>query len=153
MLRGDVNILATIEAKLSRHPHLHYTADACSISVDPLDDAGFTVWLSVNGDRYTVGFDGWHEAFPSEDQAVDCFELGLFGRCRLAVSYRGDTATKWVLESREREDGPWIPDSETGRLFVPFWRRVRVVHRQNRLMDSGTRASALGSTARRSGAP
>ena len=148
-----MDVIATVEAKLSRYSDVHYTVDARSISVAPLDASGFTVWLSVNGDRWTVGFDGWHEDFSNEDQALSCFAFGLSDSCRFAVTYRGDTETKWVLESREREDGPWVPDSETGLLFVPFWRSARVVHRRNRLIDSHSRASALASTPRGARAP
>jgi hypothetical protein len=48
------------------------------------------------------------------------------------VVYRGSTPTKWTVESRK--DGRWTPESETGLLFFPFWRRRRIAYLQNRLL-------------------
>lgn len=130
-----MGIIAAIRAKLLRYPHLRYTADARSISVEPQDTSGFTVSIFIDGDRHTVRFDGWHEEFADGGQALECFALGLSDSCRLGVTYRGNTATKWVLESRGGANEPWVVDSETGLLFIPFWRCARVVHRQNRLIS------------------
>ena len=84
---------------------------------------------------FTVNFEGWHEEFTSEDEALNCFAFGLSPNCRLAVVLRGNTEKKWVVESLK--DGKWTPDSETGLLLQPFWRSARIEYRQNNLLGRG----------------
>jgi hypothetical protein len=96
--------------------------------------AGFAVGLLASRSRYTVYFDGWHEEFTSEEDALDCFAFGLSPACRLAIIFRGRTATKWIVESLH--DGQWTRDSVTGLLLQAFWREARVVYRQNTLIVS-----------------
>ena len=76
-------------------------------------------------------FEGWHEEFTSEEDALNYFGFGLSPKCRLRIFYRGGTQTRWVVEGFE--DGEWIPDSETGLLLQPFWRSGRIEYRQNHL--------------------
>jgi hypothetical protein len=103
--------------------------------VHPRDHSGFTVGVRITPPGFTVYFDGWHEEFTVEDEALNCFAFGLSPQCRLAVVFRGDTETKWVVEAFE--NGAWTADSETGLLLQPFWRSVRVEYRQNRLLEAG----------------
>ena len=77
-----------------------------------------------------MGFDGWHEHFDTEEEALNCFEFGLSGNCRLKVVYRGSFAHRWTLESKT--DSGWREDSTTGLLVFPFWRRRRAVYLTNR---------------------
>ena len=72
--------------------------------------------------------------FTSEDEALDCFAFGLSAKCRLAVALRGNTETKWVVESLD--NGVWTADSETGLLLQPFWHSARVEYRQNRVLNA-----------------
>ena len=74
-------------------------------------------------------FDGWHEHFESAQPALDCFAFAFSGKARLAITYRGRTPVKWVLEHLD-EDG-WHADSEVWHFFVPFWFRPTIVYRQN----------------------
>lgn len=130
-----MNAIQKIKTKLSAYPNVQYSESADGIEVHPRDQSGFTVGLSITPSGFTVNFDGWHEEFISEDEALDCFALGLSPKCRLAVVFRGDTETKWVVEGFE--NGAWIPDSETGLLLQPFWRSARVEYRQNRIVSAG----------------
>jgi hypothetical protein len=131
--------IANLTAKLLRYPHVRYTASTNSVVVEPEDDSGFAVHLWIDGDHYTVAFDGWHEEFPTADTALECFAFGLSTSCRLAVTYRGDMPTRWVVE--RSDEGKWVPDSETGLVLIPFWRPARIVHRQNRLIASAPEAA------------
>ena len=70
-----------------------------------------------------------HEVFDQEAEALACFAFGLSDRCRLATTYRGRFPVQWTVESREGD--AWRPDSTTGLLFVPFWRRKRIEYRSN----------------------
>lgn len=121
-----------IKAKLAKYPGVRYSETPDKIEVHPTDDSGFTVGLVASRSGYTVYFDGWHEEFTSEDDALNCFAFGLSPACRLGVVLRGDTATKWIVEGLQ--DGQWTQDSVTGVLLQPFWRRSRVVYRQNSLL-------------------
>jgi hypothetical protein len=124
-------------AKLARYPEANVTRAEDSISIRPPGDTGFTVELHVGAARYTVVFDGgWHEEFDTEEEAINCVGFGLSSSCRLAVTYRGSTPNSWAVQSRQGSD--WKTDSVTGLLIFPFWRRPRVVFKQNDLVASGS---------------
>jgi hypothetical protein len=130
-----MNAIEKIKAKLSKYPDVRYSESADEIEVHPRDQSGFTVGLRITPSGFTVYFEGWHEEFSSEDEALNCFAFGLSPDCRLAVVLRGNTETKWVVESLK--DGKWTPDSETGLLLQPFWRSARIEYRQNNLLGRG----------------
>jgi len=124
-----------IKARLSAHPEIRYSESPNEIDVIPPDSSGFSVGFRIIPTGFTVNFEGWHEEFTSEDEALNCFAFGLSPNCRLAVVLRGNTETKWVVESLK--DGKWTPDSETGLLLQPFWRSARIEYRQNNLLGRG----------------
>jgi hypothetical protein len=130
-----MNAIEKIKAKLSAYPDLRYSERPNQIEVHPRDQSGFTVGLQITPAGFTVHFEGWHEEFTSEDEALDCFAFGLSPNCRLAVVLRGNTETKWVVESLK--DGKWTPDSGTGLLLQPFWRPARIEYRRNNLLGRG----------------
>ena len=70
------NAIEQIKERLRKYPHVRYEADASSISVLPTSNDGFTVDLEVNQNQYTVSFNGWHEVFEKEDEALECFAFG-----------------------------------------------------------------------------
>lgn len=103
-----------------------------AVEVPPASEEGFLVRLRIVNDRaYVVDYDGWRHEFDRAEDAYDCFEYGLSDSCRLKVTYRGDGPVAWHVE--KREFGMWVPSAHrVRRRFVPFWRRARVVYRQNR---------------------
>ena len=127
-------MIREVKEKLAKYPAARYTESPTSIEVHPQDDSGFSVSLHLENSSFTVHFEGWHEQFDSKDEALSCFAFGLSMGCRLCVVYRGSTPTKWIVESRQNES--WVQDSETGLIFVPFWRARRLVHKQNRLLPA-----------------
>ena len=129
-----MNAIQKIKTKLSAYPDVQYSESADAIEVHPRDQSGFTVGLRITPSGFIVNFEGWHEEFTSEDEALDCFAFGLSPKCRLVVVLCGDTETKWVVEGFEND--AWTPDSETGLLLQPFWRSARVEYRQNRVLDA-----------------
>jgi hypothetical protein len=128
-----MNVIEEVKTRLSKYPDTRYSETPESIEIHPANDSGFSVGLMVSGGRYTVWFEGWHEEFESSAEALNCFAFGLSEACRLAVTYRGETAVKWVVESRR--DGTWVADSEVGLLVAPFWRRATVTRKQNHLIS------------------
>ena len=86
------NAIEQIKERLRKYPDIRYEADASSISVLPTSNNGFTVDLNVNQSQYTVSFNGWHEDFEKEDEALDCFAFGLSDECRLKEYRRGNFA-------------------------------------------------------------
>jgi hypothetical protein len=108
---------------------MHFVETRHSIEIAPVDSNGFVVALRESGGRVTVNFDGWHEGFASEMDALNCFAFGLSESCRLRVAYRGAMAVRWAVEAQC--EGDWRSDSETGLILVPFWRRRSVRHLQN----------------------
>jgi hypothetical protein len=127
--------IAGLGRTLALHPNLRVVETATTIEVPAPSEHGFSVSLHASAFSYTVHFEGWHEHFDSPEEALRCFAFAFSGRCRLAISYRGTTPVKWVLE--QLRDGQWHAESETGLLLVPFWRRVRVEHRQNSSLALG----------------
>lgn len=118
-----------IKKRLAQHPELQFTATGNSIAVAAPSPEGFAVSLHSGSGEFVVHFDGWHEHFDSAESALECFAFAYSGKARLAITYRGRTATKWVLEHLG-ENG-WHADSEVGQFLVPFWLSPRVVYRQN----------------------
>jgi hypothetical protein len=105
-----------------------------TISVEPGTALGFTVWLTEETSGYTVGFDGWHEIFDCEEEALKCFAFGLSDVCRLKVIKRGSRVCSWTMESREGEE--WVKDSVTGLFFVQFWKKKRIEYLSNSVIKS-----------------
>jgi hypothetical protein len=122
-----------IENKLRKYPSAQYSLSGDTITVEAADDDGFSVWLTENKPGYTVGYDGWHEEFNDEDDALNAFAFGLSEDCRLKVVRRGNSDCAWILEGKN-DDGSWSGDSTTGLLLTPFWRKKSIVYRQNRLI-------------------
>ena len=122
-----------IKERLRKYPQVRYEADASSITVLPTSNDGFTVGLDVHQGRYTVSFNGWHEDFGKEDEALECFAFGLSDECRLKECRRGNFAYRWTVESTQA--GNWVADSETGLFLFPFWKPKRVCYLQNNLID------------------
>ena len=127
-----MNPIDEIKTRLREYPDVKYQSSASSITVLPSSNAGFNVGLDVAPGRYTVSFNGWHEDFDDESEALDCFAFGLSDECRLKEYRRGNLAYRWVVESKQ--NGQWVADSETGLFIFPFWRRADVVYLQNNLI-------------------
>ncbi len=128
-----MNIIDNIRSKLTKYPQVTYDYDDHSLTIPAIDAEGFNVAITITDQKYTVYFDGWHEAFDREEDALNCFAFGLSNSCRLKVHYKGDYPYKWVLEFIE--DGTWCEDSTTGLFFTPFWRRSKVRYLQNHLIQ------------------
>jgi hypothetical protein len=106
-----MNAIEKIKVKLSASPDVRYSERLNEIKVHPRDRSGFKVGLQITTGGYTVHFDGWHEEFTSEDEALDCVAFGLSTKCRLAIVLRGNMPTKWIVEGFE--NGTWTPSANT----------------------------------------
>jgi hypothetical protein len=122
-----MSVISLIVQKLKMYPELDFVKDKSSISVTP--SGGFTVWLTENDNNITVGFNGWHEEFTEQEEALDYFAFGLGSECRLKVYSRGTTEYKWVVQMLN--DKKWFDGHETSLLFFPFWRKKQITYLQN----------------------
>jgi len=127
-----VNVIDEIKSRLSKYPNVRYESTASSISVLPTSDSGFEVGLEVDRDTFTVFFDGWHEVFDNEAEALNCLAFGLSDECRLKEYRRGSFAYKWTIESLE--DGKWLERGTTGLFIFPFWKEPQIRYLQNDLI-------------------
>jgi hypothetical protein len=138
-----VSAIAQIEAKLAKDEHARYVVegsdDARTLTLQPADSNGFTLRLTERPGHWTVAYDGWHEEFDSEREALNCFAFGVSAACRLRVEYRGDTAVKWTVESLS--NGAWVAHSTVGLLDPFFWRRHSVRYLQNHLIADDASAT------------
>lgn len=131
-----MNVLDRVKDKLQKYPHVRYEATKNSIKVLPLSEAGFEVSLCVaehdSVEPFAVYYNGWHEEFSSEDEALECFALGLSSECRLKEASRGGEVYKWTMEFRR--DGEWHHGGTTALVFVRFWSRKSERFLQNNLV-------------------
>lgn len=125
-----MDAIEKLKEKLAKYPHVSYSEPHRSISVEPQAPSGFRVSLEATSNGCYVEFDRWHEELTSVDEAIDLFGFGLSKACRLAVTYRGSVASKWVVESLH-QDGRWVPIYEMGLLLFPFWLGKRTEYKQN----------------------
>lgn len=83
------------------YPQVKYALNERSITVHPPDPNGFSVSLYLLGPRYTVHFDGWHEEYDSEDDALNCV---AFARApagsKSTAAVRGHIGGPWRLSPR-----------------------------------------------------
>lgn len=129
-----MNPIDKIKQKLTKYPEVQYEADSSSVTVLPFTPGGFTVSFIVNSqDSYTVHFEGWHENYDDENEALGVFALGLSVDCRLREYRRGKFVYKWVMDFKE--DGEWLEHSTTGLLVFPFWRKRTMRILQNTLIN------------------
>lgn len=120
--------------------------DGSTIKVESGTDDGFCIWLTENQSGYTVGFDGWHEEFEDEEEALATFAFGLSDDCRLKVLQRGNMDCAWAVEGKD-VNGEWTGDSTTGLLITPFWRKRKIVYRQNHVITNSEQVNANQPTA------
>ena len=130
-----MNIIEKIKERLWKYPQLRYEATEHSVVVYPMSESGFEVSLYLNQDSiepYNVFFEGWHEAFSSESEALNCFAYCLSSECRLKEYSRGDEPYKWTVE--HKREGRWEQNSTTTTLVsVLFWKTKKVRYLQNEL--------------------
>lgn len=117
--------------KLQQHPELAYSEAPGCIRIEPPSSSGFAVELRSGDHEWTVflGSAGFHEAFTSHEEVLNFIAWCYSGAARLREVWRGKSPQKAVLEARE--DGDWRSVSETGFIFVPFWRERREVVLEN----------------------
>ncbi len=131
-----MNVIDQIKEKLKKYPHVRYDANESSATVFPTSENGFEVSIYIGApglhERFSVFYNGWHEEFSDEEEALECFAIGLSSECRLKESKRGSNAYKWTVEFRR--DGEWHQAGTTALLFVRFWKRKHERYLQNNLV-------------------
>ena len=115
------SVVQEIKARLQKYPMARHESGEAWIRVLPASNDGFIVQLRAGSKKYEVSFDGWHEDFDREEEALNCFAFGLSSECRLKVWSFARFDYKWTVE--HYQDGAWIEDSTVGLLVVPFWKR------------------------------
>jgi hypothetical protein len=127
--------IEVIKDKLRKYPHVRYEVTEHSVTVFPTSENGFEVSMYVgerpSQERFSVFYNGWHEEFSDEEEALECFAFGLSSDCRLKECRRGSKAYKWTVEFRR--DGVWNDGGTTGLIFVQFWKRKHERYLQNNL--------------------
>lgn len=107
-----------VVARLRRMDHIRWELEGRTVRVLPSDCRGFEVALTEHEDAWSVCFDGWHQQFHSEREALECFAFGLTDACRLTCWSRDGRRYRWTVEAKTDEG--WIEGSTTGMLLFPF---------------------------------
>lgn len=128
-----MDIFEELKIKLNKYPTIQLVERNASLEILPESSDGFKIELLKNSNDFTVYFEGWHETFNEAEEALNCIGFGLSDSCRLKIIMRGNFPQKWILESRN--NGEWMPDSETGLIFFPFWRSKSIRYKQNHLIQ------------------
>lgn len=128
-----MNTIDKLREKLKKYPDAKYEVKKNSITYLPHSENGFAVSLDVHSRGYTVSYDGWHEEFLDEQEALNCFGFGLSESCRLKILQRGKMRYKWILQFKTEQG--WQSDSETGLIFFPFWLRKKERYLQNHIIE------------------
>lgn len=117
--------------KLRQHPELTYSEAPRSVRIEPPSAKGFAVELRSDGAGWTVflGKAGFHETFTSAEEVLNFIAWCYSGAARVREVWRGKSPQKAVLEAHENDQ--WCSVSETGFIFVPFWRERREVILEN----------------------
>jgi hypothetical protein len=116
---GAGTLISNIEAALQKYPRVAYLAGLYQLEVPAQTRNGFRVWIRQRAGRYTLGFEKWHQEFTQPAPAFDFFMFGLSRVCRIRVLSCGGVDYKWQVE--RQHDLRWVPVSESGLVFYPFW--------------------------------
>ncbi|MGR3563179.1 MAG: hypothetical protein ACU0FH_17935 [Heliomarina sp.] len=90
----------------------------------------FDLSFHVFGSEFQVSFDGWHEHFQTEEEALNCFAFGLSQECRLNVIKRGAKECSWTAQAWQYDT--WVDDTKTGLILIPFWRPKQIEYKHGR---------------------
>ena len=118
-----------IIAKLDKYTGFDADIGDDHIVITCQNPESFDVSIHAFGDEFQVGFDGWHEHFDVEEDALNCFAFGLSKDCRLKVVKRGKMECSWTAQARQ--DDTWVDDTTTGLILIPIWRPKQIEYRQN----------------------
>ena len=94
-----------IQKQLRKYPHVTCEMGESSTTVLPTSSKGFSVGLELTGMSLTVFFNGWHENFEREEEALDCFAFGLSDQCRLKECRRGSFAYRSTVNPDKMANG------------------------------------------------
>lgn len=127
-------VLVKLREGLQHVPNAEIVERPNSITVRPANPDGYAVSLEVGASECVISLEGWHEHFTNADEAIAFFGLALSVDARLAITYRGQMPVRWTFEVLEGER--WRAVGTTSLMFVPFWRKPRVVYRRNSLVGA-----------------
>jgi hypothetical protein len=133
MSDAAANPLSALVEKLKRYPHVGYRLVRSGCEIDPPNDGGFKIGLSLQGDSWVVTFGegGMHEHFSDPADALDFVAFGLSDSCRLR-----ETVAPFVRRSivERRDQSGWTRVYEVGTLSWPVAFRTRERVFQNTLI-------------------
>ena len=128
-----ISVFDKIIEKLAKYPQVKYEFKDEMLVIHSETESGFTVSLYYEDEEFQVYFEGWHEEFDSEDDALNSLAFGLSSECRLKEYSRGGAAYKWIVQYKENDE--WINDSTTALFFFQFWKRKEIRYLQNNLIN------------------
>lgn len=100
-----MSTIEKIKKRLANYPDLKYKISGDTVTIDAPSPEGFSVALVEGTTEWIVHFDGWHERFDTEDEALNCFTFGLCEGCRLEITLRGAFPYQWTVQYKPGRAG------------------------------------------------
>lgn len=119
-----MSLLEFLHNKIANIPQLSSELKEGGLRIQP-NHQGFPITIEEDDNQWTVCFgeSGYHEHFFDEGDVKRCVAWACSEKVRLRTIWRGNVASKTMLESLENEE--WVVVGTTGLLFFPFWRPIR----------------------------
>ncbi len=102
-----MNTIDRIVEKLAKYPDVRFLRKDSLLTIYAQTSNGFNVSIEQLPTEFVVAFEGWHEHFKDEADALNCFVFGLSEECRLRIVSRGGIDCCWIVEALK--EGNWIP--------------------------------------------
>ncbi|MCP3929939.1 MAG: hypothetical protein GY705_12665 [Bacteroidetes bacterium] len=135
-----MNVIDKIKKKLENYPEVAFEETESDITILPKDSSGFEVNLWKDEKEIIVSFEGWHEHFErsNEEDALNCFALGLSVHSRLKVYSKDGKDYRWTLHLIDLETNEW-QFSGTTMVFrlLKFWKSKQIRYLQNSMIKIG----------------
>lgn len=90
---------------LVSHDRMALTGDC--LTIDQVNETGFTISLLRSSDCWIVFFDDWHDEFPDLEMVLVLIGQALSGNVRLRVDRMGQKPWRWTVE-RKLADRTWV---------------------------------------------
>ncbi len=133
-----MRFLDQITTRLDSMVGVRYEREPDRVIVPAARPAGFAVRIIDHGGSWTILYDEHEITTREADEAANTFFLGLSDRIRLVLTKRRGKTYRWTVQIFD--NGDWVVDDESRRVWIPFWQPTTRIVRQNNLLRDRNQA-------------